>query len=558
MAILMIAEIGGGFVIQSISYAFLHLVKNRSSIAQVIFDKSNQPQKPRVKRIRKMRVWRYILGGLVGAAAYNRIGPSCYLTRITVRGATYWYVIDCGLEPVPYTFDAREWYAVNLEELVAILRGERISAVLVTHAHLDHCGYLPALEPFLRDDAKIICTSVTKELTGDILHDVLMQSLTRGGILGELPFQTLPLVRTLQRLAPVDATGVISLEKGIRVLVWPAGHINGACSFFFEVTEGGTRRIIAYLGDSSIDRKTSVEGAPLPPDEWLLTGRHDVIASLDCTNGGGEIAPWEDERQRLLRDAMRVVKEGRRWIGITFSIVREQSIAHELSLRKRRDDILRDIPVYADGASARRVSEVLKNVSWGGDRALDLSEVAWISGYRGRRAFMRNFDSGWVLTPSGMGHGPAVDYFMRYLEDPATFIAFTGFVAQGTNGRRILDARHGDAVLLGADRGDEGGLTLSVRAERAMYRLGAHQSRSEAIIRALELFGVDSRSLTAGLRGDFSGNFQDLLPPGTDLGDRQIGLTHGSSRALQWFERSLAGIVKTARADLQDDRSMEL
>ncbi|MDP3772470.1 MAG: MBL fold metallo-hydrolase [bacterium] len=505
-----------------------------------------------------MRIWRYILGGLVGSAAYNRIGPSSYLTRITVHGTTSWHVIDCGLEPVPYTFDAREWYAVNLEELAAILHGERISTVLVTHAHLDHCGYLPALEPFLRDDAKIICTSVTKELIEYILHDVLMQSLARGGILGELPFQTLPLVRILQRLVAVDTPGVISLEKGIRVLLWPAGHINGACSFFFEISEGSVRRIVAYLGDSSVHRQTSVEGASLPPDQWLLKGRHDVIASLDCTNGGEEIALWEDERQRLLHDAMRVVKEGRRWIGITFSIVRAQSLAHELSLRKRQDSTLRNIPVYADGVSVRRISEVLKNFSWAGGRTLDLSDVEWIIGYRGRRSFMRNFESGWVLTPSGMGHGPAVDYFTRYLEDPATFIAFTGFVAQGTNGHRILNAQNGEIVRLGGNRGDEGGLALSVRAERAMYRFGAHQSRSEAIIRTLELFGIDSRSLVPGLRSDFSGNFQDLLPPGTDLSERQVGLTHGSTRALQWFEKSLAGIVKTARADQEDDRYREL
>ena len=508
----------------------------------------------------------FILGGAVGPSARYRLGPSCYLLVVTILGRTWRFLVDCGLEPS----QIGGWKAVNLEVLERILGGEKIDAVLITHAHLDHCGYAPALMKYMAPDAKVISTTTTAALLSHhVLADIFQQAYNRDrmGPLAYFPFDLVPSMEfcELAEKYAVPFPQVIVLGPGVEVLVWPAGHIHGACSFIFRFTEHGVVRKMAFLGDYSLHRQLIIPPAPLLPPDWLLTGRGDAILSVDCTNGAGELPDWDRELDRMADDSTRVVERGGKWIATTFSIVRWQILIHELLRRTERAGT--EGIVYGDGPSAYRIGNILKKYPWGDVGEFDLSGAvmvgSWFEGEEvTRKSVIESARGARIFTPSGMGHGPATDYLVSCLEDERSAVVSTGFAALGTNIRRVLDASPGEEVLIeGAP--NESGETfqrIRVRAEHDQYRLTGHQHRVPAVGRALELFGVGRTAIEEWERRGREGNLREYLS-GSDLArlqTKRLFLTHATSDAFDWFETYFAGVIKTSRADREEDRAIEL
>ncbi len=503
-----------------------------------------------------MKFIRYILGGRVGASARYSIGPSCYLFIVTVLGRTWRFIIDCGIEPAPYGADR----GIDLKILEAILNGEKIDAVFVTHAHLDHCGFLPALIPYLATHAKIYATTTTAALLTYVFADTLTQGVRKVGVLGNLPytFWSLLKARSKERLVVVKSPGVLKFGSGIEVLVWPAGHINGACSFIFKVSEHGVTRKFAFLGDYSVHHQILVAGAPLPPAEWLLDGDGDAIMSLDCTNGAEDLPPWQQALDAMADESDRVVEQGGKWIAVTFSMVRWQLIVSEMLKRIERQG--KKSPIYGDGLSAQYIARVLKENPWYGDEAFDLSGAGMVGKDISRGDLIGSEGGARIVTPSGMGHGPATDYEVAGLDNPSWHFAFTGFAAHGTNARMILDAKDDEEIALEGAGFDEEGepIKIRVRAGRSQHRLTAHQLRLDAVVRALELFGCKFDDLT-WRRGNRLGNLKEWLSDKglKRLSRKHLGLTHANNKAFDWFEEYCAGWIPTSRADRKKDRCLE-
>lgn len=499
---------------------------------------------------------RYILGGRVGASARYSIGPSCYLFVATVLGRTWRFIIDCGVEPSPYGAGR----GIDLKNLEAILGGEKIDAVFVTHAHLDHCGFLPALIPYLASNAKIYATSTTAALLTNVFTDTLAQGVRTVGVLGNLPYTFWPLLkaRSKERIVVVKSPGAIKIGPGIEVLVWPAGHINGACSFIFKVSEHNVTRKFAFLGDYSVHHQILVAGAPLPPPEWLLDGEDDAILSIDCTNGEVDLPPWQQALDAMADESDRVVEQGGKWVAVTFSLVRWQLIIGEMLKRVERQG--RKSLIYGDGPSAQYIARVLKENPWYGDEAFDLSGAAMVGKDISRGDLIGLRGGARIVTPSGMGSGPATDYLVAGLDDPSWHIAFTGYAAHGTNARMILDAKDEQEIALNGAGFDEEGepIKIRVKAGRSQYRITGHQLRLDGMMRALELFGCKFDNLV-WRRGERQGNLKEWLSDGDlkRLSRKHLGLTHANTKAFDWFEDYCAGWIPTSRADRKKDRCLE-
>lgn len=512
-----------------------------------------------------MKIRYFILGGAVSPLARYKLGPSCYLLIATLYGRTWRFLIDCGLEPS----QIGGWRSINLEVLEQLLGGEKIDAVFITHAHLDHCGYAPALMKYMAPNAKVISTTTTSALLSHVFADVFQQAYNRDhmGPLAHFPFDLIPSMefRELAERYAVPFPQVIVLGLGVEVLVWPAGHIHGACSFIFRFTEHSVVRKMAFLGDYSLHWQLIVPPAPLLPPEWRLTGRGDAILSVDCTNGAGELPDWDHELDRMADDSTRVVERDGKFIAVTFSIVRWQILIHELLRRIERTG--REGIVYGDGPSAYRIAHILKKYPWGDVGEFDLSGAVMVgSRFEGedvtRQSVIGSARGARIFTPSGMGNGPATDYLVSCLEDERSSVNSTGFAAPGSNIRRVLDASPGEEILIEGVANDAGETSrrIRVRAEHDQYRLTGHQHRLPAVGRVLELFGVGERAIKEWERCGREGNLREYLSARDlkHLVDKRLVLTHGTSDAFDWFESYFAGVIKTSRADREEDRAIEL
>lgn len=506
-----------------------------------------------------MKLMYYTLGGHTGKFARFSLGASCYLFIVTVCGRTWRFIIDCGLEPANDTL--KGWRSIDLPKLEQLLGDEKIDAIFLTHAHLDHCGYIPALMSFLSRDAKIICTTTTAKLFEHALNDAFNQAERRIGALK--PFEFQQKMFTIGRIQVVLKPSVLKFTKGIEILVWPAGHINGACSFFFRFAEGKKRRTIAFLGDYSLHDQIAIQGAPLPPEEWLLTGENDAIAVQDCTNGDDEIPVWQDEMDRLMNDSDSWTLQGGKWIETTFSIVRWQVLIHERARRQIEKYGRVQYPMYGDGSSGYKVAGILAETKWWGDSQLDISEAFRVD--RKKREILCGIHRGLTITtPSGMGHGPASSYLATCLSDTETKIVSTGYAAPGTNIHEVLWAKNNETVMIegAGDVGEDGvqRTTSTVRAERAQYRLSAHQPRLDMVQRTCELFGATPLAIQRWNEDGRSKNIVDSLYIRNlkRIEGKHVGLRHGSSLAFDWFENYFSGWIQTSRGDHELDRALEL
>lgn len=288
---------------------------------------------------------------------------------------------------------------------------------------------------------------------------------------------------------------------------------------------------IMFSGDYCCHNQLTTAAAPLPPDEWYP----DIIASFDCTNGAEDLTQgkcaemdfWQREMSRMADDGHNTVKAGGKAFYWAFAMDRAATFARKLA------DL--GLSVWLDGPSAIELTRrmALAEGSWcDRDLRLDMSPVRIAE-----HIFEPLYDPEpcGIVAPGGMGHGPAVEYFSRMLTQENVLVGSPGYQAYGTNGWRIGQVKRGEKVRLETDR-DEGPIEVTVAARIEKYRPSAHSFRGMAAERIEQLLS----------RSQFRGSGLPIL-----------GLCHGSTPALDWFERRLSGIT-AFRQDRPTDRKIVL
>ncbi len=473
-----------------------------------------------------MKVTMRRLGMKTGPAALDNFGASGDLLIAEVYGKTYCYLIDGGME----TKDDEKVTWRGPMELDAIL-GYTINDVLLTHAHRDHAGAL-AMKTVLNrlsPDARVILTKTSAAFLPHVLLDQVKISSKREEKLPYGQYQVFDLMKRVKKGIVSEPRVLCLVPDAISVLVWPSAHIRGACSFIFLIQEGEKKVKIMFSGDYSTHNQLSTLAAPLPPDDWYP----DIIANFDCTNGAEDLAQgksevtfWQREMERMADDGHRIIKGGGKAFYYAFSMDRSQTFSRKLA------DL--GLPVWLDGPSAQKLSHTMGSPEgmWcSSDQKLDMGPVC-MTEYTYQP--LDDPEPCGIVAPSGMGHGPAVEYFARLLPREDALVGSSGYQAHGTNGYRLKGKTRGDTVSLDVDEKDS--VKVTIAAEIKQYRATAHSLRGMAAERMEELL---SRS--------------QFLHANTPI----LGMTHGSSRAFDWFERRLAGI-KTFRADRPEDREIVL
>ena len=377
-------------------------------------------------------------------AARNVTG-SCHLVECGSKRI----LIDCGLYQ-----GQREITAENSEDFG--FDPESIDYLLLTHAHLDHCGRIPLL---VRKGFKgeIITTSATRELARLVMLDSAglqeedaRYRRRRAQRRGKDTTDIRPLYTTLDALNATDFFGrkasydnLIQLDQGIRVTFIEAGHILGSASILLELEENNHRRRLLFSGDLGYPGRAILRDPAKPPQA-------DVVI-MESTYGDRQHKLLQPSIEELYEAINTTHARGGNVIIPTFALERTQEILYYLREGCDSGALKKHLPVFLDSPMAISATEIFRRhpqcydeesalVLKSGKDPFNLSNLHFTRETSESIAINQITGGAVIMAGSGMCTGGRVVHHLRYnLGRSKTSVVFVGFAARGTLGRRIID-----------------------------------------------------------------------------------------------------------------------
>jgi len=410
----------------------------------------------------------------LGAA--RQVTASRHLVESAAAGRL---LVDCGL------YQERPFLERNWEPFP--VPPDSIGAVLLTHAHLDHCGYLPR---FVRDgfSGPILGTPATLDLARIVLldaahiqeEDALFKKKRhakegRKGPHPEVPLYTRPDAEVcFERFDPVPYLDPVRPAEGIAARFHDAGHILGSAMITLDLREAGVRRSIVFSGDIGQWDK------PIVHDPSVFAAADDIVMeSTYADRDHDDPAPIDELLAGVLAWA---AERGGNVLIPVFALERAQELLFYIG-RLMRDGRVRRVPVFLDSPMAIEATEVFArypelldpeardfllsgSVPFGfpGLRfCRTIEESKAINAYRGPCV---------ILAGSGMCSAGRIKHHLALnIGRPESAVLFVGYQAQGTLGRQILDGQNPVRIH---------GLSYEVKARVARINgFSGHAGRSD-------------------------------------------------------------------------------
>ncbi len=381
-------------------------------------------------------------------------------------------LVDCGMFQGSRELQERNWQPLPVGP-------KEIDAIVLTHAHMDHIGYLPKLVaegyngPIYATPATIGLCRVSLPDSGRIQEEDFEYKARKGYL---HPGQTGPLYNekqafaALKNMKPIHYWDFNDLPGGASWRYMPAGHILG--SAFAEIYFPNGERIM-MSGD--LGRFNT----PIIKDPTMVEFAEYLV--IESTYGD-RIHSTEDPKDRLdviLNDA---IQNGRCVIVPSFSIGRTQELLFFIKALQDEGRLGR-IPVFVDSPMATSASRLyfdaadehdkdMKIALSENDNPMEPDRLEYVRDREQSKALNSRSGPLVIIAGSGMANGGRVVHHLRTrLPDPSTFVLFTGYQAEGTLGRRMIE---------GAEEIEIFGQPVRVNAEvDKLNSLSAHCDQGE-------------------------------------------------------------------------------
>ncbi len=329
----------------------------------------------------------------------------------------------------------------------------QLSAALLTHAHIDHCGRMPLLVANGYQH-RLHATPATLELTRLLLDDMariekedlkrVNRQRQRAGEPALAPLFTQAHVEHLMRRAnPLRLGRSESVARGVSVTAHEAGHILGSASLALDIeSDAGPRRIV-FSGDL---------GAPAAP---ILRDPDPPQAAdmvfLESTYGGRQRPDSRQTVERFKTLIEQAVKDGARVIIPAFAVGRTQVILYYLAEAVREGRLPADFPIYLDSPMATTATEITgRHVELYDDQTRALYEArriqADLRGLQVTASVNESMALNYadhpciILSASGMCEGGRIVHHLKHnLWRPNARVLLVGYMARNTLGRRLLE-----------------------------------------------------------------------------------------------------------------------
>ena len=375
--------------------------------------------------------------------AAKQVTGSCHLIETSHARV----LVDCGLFQ-----GGREIEEENAADFG--FDATRIDTVLLTHAHLDHCGRLPLLHK-RGFRGRIVATAATRELTRLVLLDAAglqeedarraERRMHRAGEPTPAPLYGITDALRVMDLfdAPTTYGERRAVAPGVHATYVNAGHILGSASVFLEVEDGVDRISLLCSGDiGNPDRPLLDDPAPPPaPPDYVV---------METTYGDRDHRPWQASVDELVEAVAATLRRGGNVVIPTFALERAQEILYALHQGIVHGALPRHLPVFLDSPMAISATEIFRAhpeaLRAGAVAELDRDQPLDLPGLRFTRETAESMainvirGGAVILAGSGMCSGGRIRHHLRHnLWNPASSVIFVGYAAAGTLARRIID-----------------------------------------------------------------------------------------------------------------------
>jgi metallo-beta-lactamase family protein len=376
---------------------------------------------------------------------------SCHLVECAGRR----FLIDCGLYQ-----GSREIAEENAGDFGFDPAG--IDFVLLTHAHLDHCGRLPLLAK-RGFRGEIITTMATRELARLVMLDAahLQEGEARSNAhrpqhgAGNQPAEPLyteaDALKSLESFKRSAEYGEpIDLAEGIRATFVDAGHILGSASILLELTEAGRTLRLLFSGDLG-NTGNPLLVTPAPPP------RADVVV-IETTYGDRLHKPMDASIQELYSAISDTLGRGGNVIIPTFALERAQDLLFMLSQGIEQDKLVPSMQVFLDSPMAITATEIFaRHLDYLRPEAArlfrkDRDPLALPGLHFTRQSVesvaLNNVRGAIIMAGSGMATGGRVQHHLKHnISRQECGVIFVGFAAKGTLARQIIDGQNPVQIL---------------------------------------------------------------------------------------------------------------
>jgi metallo-beta-lactamase family protein len=348
-------------------------------------------------------------------------------------------LLDCGLFQGLKELRERNWAPPPVDP-------RTLGAVILSHAHIDHSGYLPRL---CRDGftGPIYCTPGTSDLLQVMLPDAAHLQEEEADFANRhrtsrhdpaLPLYTIAdAERALAQVKRVDFGHPFTATRGVEARFTPSGHILGAGLVTCEI---GGRRLV-FSGDlGRYNVPIMVDPEPVAAADVLL---------VESTYGN-RVHPPDDPTERLIVAVRRAIDQ-KGWLLIpAFAVGRSQEILYDLR-RLEAEGRIPGLPIYLDSPMAIQATVIYAKHPEEHDTELQRASTGGARPFAPRRFHLSQTveDSkrlndvagpGIIVAGSGMATGGRIlHHLKRLLPDPRTTVLFVGYQAAGTRGRLLKD-----------------------------------------------------------------------------------------------------------------------
>ncbi|GAA4385876.1 MBL fold metallo-hydrolase [Hymenobacter koreensis] len=345
-------------------------------------------------------------------------------------------LVDCGLFQ-----GLKELRNRNRESLPLVAAD--LEAVVLTHAHIDHSGYLPKL---VKDGFRgpIFCTDATADLLGILLLDSAKLQEEEAAFANaegyskhhpaEPLYSVADAAQVLLLLRPVAYNEPVEVTEQVQVVFRDAGHILG--SAIVEMTVRGAHQTKKLVFSGDLGRYNN----PVLFDPTSVT-EADVLL-VESTYGDRETR-IQDPEAELVRLVTEAVNRGGVLLIAAFAVGRTQTLLYYLR-KLRREGRLPQVPVYVDSPMGIRVTSLFQHHPFahrlGSDNPFHFDGLTFVSDQQKSKALNRLTGPAIIISASGMcTGGRIVHHLFHRLARPQDTLLLVGYQAEGTRGRSLQD-----------------------------------------------------------------------------------------------------------------------
>lgn len=400
---------------------------------------------------------------------------SCYLLELNEARL----LVDCGM------FQGSERLE-RMNHIPRAMNAREIDAVLITHAHLDHCGRLPLL---VKEGFKgpIYCTKPTLEITSLVLRDsarIQEEDIARENrrrAKEDLPplaplYTSDDVDAVISHLHAVDYNTTMDVAKGVTAQFVEAGHILGSSCIKLTAANGETKRIV-FSGD------VGQWNVPILRDPAKMDEAADLVF-IESTYGDREHRPLEDTLKEFHDLIINAYKNRGRVLIPSFAVGRTQMLLYFFAEMFRKN-IVPPFPIYLDSPMAiaatalydkfpEFMDDEARQLETSGQLKRDLATLQTCESVDQSKALNAAEGPCVIIAGAGMCNAGRILHHLKHsLDDPNTSVLIVGYQPRGSLGRMMVDGSPTVKMF---------GETVHVRATvRGLGGFSAHAGQSDLL-----------------------------------------------------------------------------